>query len=500
MKNFLYYGDNLEILRQKDRLRTESIDLCYIDPPFNSKRDYNVIYEKSEKIDFAQSKAFEDTWSWGRESEINLSFLLDNKNLYNKTISKETMETIKGFSCSLGKNDLFAYLVAMTVRIIEIHRVLKSSGSFYLHCDPTASHYLKIICDSIFLSQGGQFLNEIIWYYKTGGASKNWYSKKHDVILLYTKSKSYTFNELKVKSYLQHKYGFKNVKIYNDDKGSYTLVKMRDVWDIPALRGNQPEKLNYDTQKPLALLENVIKISSNEGDVVLDAFCGCGTTVVMAEKLNRKWIGIDITYQSIGLVLQRLKAQFENNWSLLESSIEVSGIPKDIESAKALSLKENDKTRKEFEKWAILTYADHHARINDNYGKDGGIDGYSLFLIDKETEGSIVYQVKSGKVSRDNIATLNSDRQRVKAELAIFITLNPPTKSMIEEARACGHFIHPLSNNKPIDVITIVTVEELLNGKRINMPWMKNATLIKKVEESKSTSLFSHPDDDGDSD
>ena len=237
MKNFLYYGDNLEILRQKDRLRTESIDLCYIDPPFNSKRDYNVIYEKSEKIDFAQSKAFEDTWSWSNDSEINLSFILDNNNLYNKTISKETIETIKGFSRSLGKTDLFAYLVAMTVRIIEIHRVLKSSGSFYLHCDPTASHYLKIICDSIFLSQGGQFLNEIIWYYKTGGASKKWYSKKHDVILLYTKSKIYTFNEVKVKSYLQHKYGFKNVKIYNDEKGNYSLVKMRDVWDIPALRG-----------------------------------------------------------------------------------------------------------------------------------------------------------------------------------------------------------------------------------------------------------------------
>ena len=219
----------------------------------------------------------------------------------------------------------------------------------------------------------------------------------------------------------------------------------------------------------------------------------------MAEKLNRKWIGIDITYQSIGLVLQRLKAQFENNWDSLESMIEVSGIPKDFESAKALSLKQNDKTRKEFEKWAILTYADHHARINDNYGKDGGIDGYSLFLIDKETEGSIVYQVKSGKVGRENIATLNSDRQRVKAELAVFITLNPPTKSMIEEARSCGHFIHPLSNNKPIDVITIVTVEDLLNGERINMPWMKNATLIQKVEESKNTSLFSHSEEDDDS-
>ena len=177
-------------------------------------------------------------------------------------------------------------------RLQACHKVLKRTGSIYLHCDYRALHYLKMVMDEIFSSE--RFINEIVWYYKTGGMSKRWLGRKHDTILLYSKGKTYKFNQQKEKSYLMHKYGFSGIQIHQDENGYYTWVGMRDVWDIPALRGNQPETTGYPTQKPEKLLERIIKLSSDEGDIVLDPFCGCGTTVIVASKLNRQFIGIDI--------------------------------------------------------------------------------------------------------------------------------------------------------------------------------------------------------------
>jgi site-specific DNA-methyltransferase (adenine-specific) len=208
---------------------------------------------------------------------------------------------------------MMAYLAMMAPRLIELHRVLKPTGGIYLHCDPTASHYLKMLMDAVFGPRN--FRNEIIWHYKTGGVSKRWFGRKHDVILFYSKTSQYQFCPQQEKSYLSHRYGFSNVEILEDENGPYTMVYMRDVWDIPALRGNQPEALGYPTQKPEALLERIIKASSNEGDLVLDPFCGCGTTIAVAQRLKRRWIGIDVARFAVTLVKRRLRDAFGNKLS-----------------------------------------------------------------------------------------------------------------------------------------------------------------------------------------
>ena len=211
---------------------------------------------------------------------------------------------ISGVWQTLGDGALTAFLLFMSLRLIEMKRVLKPTGSIYLHCDHHASHYLKQLMDIVFGIDN--FRNEIIWLYKTGGMSKRWFGRKHDVILFYSKTGQYTFNPQKEKSYLTHKYGFSNIEIHEDEGGYYTMVGMRDVWDIPALRGNQPETKGYPTQKPITLYERIVTASSNEGDVVLDPFCGCATTLVAAENLGRQWIGIDIHPETRKIVANRI--------------------------------------------------------------------------------------------------------------------------------------------------------------------------------------------------
>jgi len=256
-KNRLICGDNLLEL---PLLPAESIDLIYIDPPFFSNRNYEIIWG-----DEAEIRSFEDRWEGG----INV------------------------------------YVDWMKQRVMELHRVLIPTGSLYLHCDWHAGHYLKVMLDEVFGMN--RFQNDIIWFYKTGGVSKRRFGRKHDMIFFYTKSDKWTFNAEKIKSYQKHKYGFSNIKLEKDEKGIFREVYARDVWDIPALRGNQPETQHYETQKPEALLEIIIKSSSNEGDTILDAFCGCGTTLAVAQRLNRKWIGIDILPEAIYICYKRLK-------------------------------------------------------------------------------------------------------------------------------------------------------------------------------------------------
>jgi site-specific DNA-methyltransferase (adenine-specific) len=296
----------------------------------------------------------------------------------------------------------------MTLRIVEIHRVLKPTGSFYLHCDPTASHYLKLVIDAIFCAKGGDFRNEIIWGYIAPSAAKKDFPRKHDVIFRYTKSGTFTFNAdairipyseefVKRRKYSEGKSGIYAERSLGRDENEldgFSKGKVPPSWWTDIKSGGQiprKELLGYPTQKPEALLERIIKASSNEGDVILDAYCGCGTTVAVAEKLKRQWIGIDITYQSISLVLKRLE---EHNQDSIDN-IELNGVPKDFASAESLANKKDDRTRKEFEKWMVLTYSKNQAVINEKKGGDEGIDGIAYILHNKTHETKKFYSASN---------------------------------------------------------------------------------------------------------
>ncbi len=538
--NQLFYGDNLDILRRK--IDSDTVDLCYIDPPFNSKRNYFQIYNNQGGEDRAQAQAFVDTWSWGEEGVEGLAWITDVARLQGARagetrLTEQTVELIKGLEKVLGRGSLLAYLVSMTLRIAEIHRVLKPTGSFYLHCDPTASHYLKLVLDAVFCGQGGEYLNEIVWQRNTSHNSANRYGKIADVILFYSKSQSYIWNDVRsdyssaqLKRYQEDEEG----RLYraenltadrvNSSSGkfdwrgtlppatrgwAYTREKLEEFWadgrillrrngtprmdglkiylenlpgqrlqsiwtDVPRIGNTSAERLGYPTQKPEALLSRIIEVSSNEGDTVLDAYCGCGTTVAVAQRVNRRWIGIDITYQSIALILKRLEDTHPQDWPAIEANIRLDGVPRDLASAVALANRRDDKTRKEFEKWAVLTYSRNQARINDKKGADGGIDGIAYFFIDKATNGKAVFQVKSGKTGRGDLAKLNSDRQREGAEIGILICMDLPTKPMRDEIAAAGRYKHPMLDRED-DRLQVVTIAEIVPplGKRLDLPWAR---------------------------
>lgn len=496
MQNSLYYGDNLDVLRKY--VNSESIDLCYIDPPFNSKRNYNQIYNNIGD-DKAQSQAFIDTWSWNDYASNAYDEIITNAT---GGYTSQTIDLIKGLKLALGTGSLMAYLVNMAQRVNEIFRVLKPTGSFYLHCDPTASHYLKILLDSIFCGSGrtGDFRNEIVWNYSGWNAKlKQSFNNRHDCILFYSKNKN-IFNGFSEEWKSEDEYiKTRRQKVHIDDSGrKYVLsdggngsrVKryldeamsygkpVSDVWIIDKLNNSSKERLGYPTQKPEALLERIIKASSNEGDTVLDTFCGCGTTVAVAQRLKRNWIGVDITYQSISLILKRLEDQFGSD---ARNLVNLTGIPRDVESAQALANKQDDRLRKEFEKWAVLTYSNNRAIINDKKGADKGVDGVSYFITGSNESGKIIYQVKSGKVQRNDIATLNHDRQRENAELAILITLQPPTKAMLDEvASISDKYSHPLLHKK-INRVQIVTIEAMMKGERLELAHTQET--FKKAEQ-----------------
>lgn len=544
MKNRLYYGDNLDILRRtgKGEIASESVDLCYIDPPFNSKRNYFQIYNNQGGEDRAQAQAFVDTWEWGKEADDGLAWITDIERLNSGKLTPQTVALIRGLEQVLGKGSLLAYLIHMTLRIVEIHRVLKPTGSFYLHCDPTASHYLKLVLDAVFCGQGGEYVNEVIWQRQNSkGLAFTRYARNHDVILFYAKSPKWRWNP----SYTEHneKYVDGFYKYFEEGTGrryrladltnpnknrpnlTYEFLGVTRVWrwtkdrmekayddgivlqskpgNVPQLKryldeqeGNPVDDnwvdirpvqsssgtdkhLGYPTQKPEALMERIIKASSNEGDVVLDAYCGCGTTVAVAQRLGRRWIGIDITYQSISLILKRLEDRYKDDYPAIEAEILLDGVPRDLASAVALANRKDDKTRKEFEKWAVLTFSKNQARINEKKGADGGIDGIAYFLIDKDTNGKAIFQVKSGATKRSDMATLNSDRLREKAEFGILIAMDLPSKPMRDEIAAAGKYKHPMLNRED-DRLQVITVAEILAGKRLDLP-MARADAVKSA-------------------
>ncbi|CDM96552.1 restriction endonuclease [Limnospira fusiformis KN01] len=484
MANYLYYGDNLEVLRRY--IKDDSVDLCYIDPPFNSKRNYNQIYNNIGSEDKAQAQAFIDTWEWDNRAMHGFEEISTN---YNGLFTEQAVYLITGLENVLGKGSLLAYLVSMTLRITEIHRVLKPTGSFYLHCDPTASHYLKLVLDAVFCSQGGNFLNEIIWCYRGAGYPKKDFGRRHDLIFRYSKGKEFTFNLDSVreeyaettKKRFSHYIGNKRGK---KDFGQQSLNPLGkqpdDWWEIQPIAPSARERLGYPTQKPEALLERIIKASSNEGDIVLDAYCGCGTTVAVCEKFNRKWIGIDITYQSISLILKRLEDSFGKG--VLET-IKRHGIPKDMESAIELANKADDRTRKEFEKWAVLTYTNNRALINHKKGADQGVDGVVLFQGDQQTPEKMIFQVKSGKVKSGDIRDLIGTMTLQNASLAIFITLQEPTKEMLTTAKSAGFYRSQYITDS-CDKIQIVTVKDIVE-KRQRLNIRLSYEVLKSAEKQK---------------
>jgi DNA modification methylase len=557
IKNYLYYGDNLEVLRKS--IKDETVDLCYIDPPFNSQRNYNQIYNNIGTEDVAQAQAFTDTWVWDSIAISGYEEIIDNPE---GRFTPQTVELIKGLRKVLGEGSLLAYIVSLTLRVAEIQRVLKKDGSFYLHCDPTASHYLKLVLDGIFCAKGGDFKNEIVWKRTTAHSDTKQglkrYGKIHDVLLFYSKSRKPKFNTQYVpyeESYIESHYrniepgtnrryrtgdltgnkpggdteflwrvkrvstkgsrweadldnewespkpgfDYKAVPPYNGRYWAYSkdnLVEyanqdrlihtesgmpeykryldempgmpLQDIWtDINPLNSQANERLDYPTQKPLTLLERIISSSTSEGDVVLDAYCGCGTTIDAAQKLKRNWIGIDITYQSIAVVVKRLEDTYGKAFV---ATIVLGGIPKDMKSVHALANKKDDRLRKEFEKWAVLTYTTNRAVINEKKGADGGIDGVAYFRVGKKDNAKIIFQAKSGGVSRKDIATLRGDMVRTEAALGILITLEPPSKPMLNEAKAAGQYKHE-DMGKSYDRITIVTVQEIIEDhKRLEIP------------------------------
>lgn len=484
-KNMLYYGDNLEVMRKY--IKDNTIDLCYIDPPFNSKRNYNQIYNAIGNEDKAQAQAFIDTWTWDDDAIKGFEQILTN---YNGNFTKQSIELIIGLEKVLGKDSLLAYLVSMTLRIVEIFRVLKPTGSFYFHCDPTASHYLKLVLDAVFCSQGGNYQNEIIWSYRRWTGEAKRFLRMHDIIFFYTKSEQHNFNA-QFTAYTDKSLARKqnyHTRIKGDDVYVTSIdergVKENDVWVIPVINSQAKERLGYPTQKPEGLLERIIQASSNIGDVILDAYCGCGTSVAVAERLNRTWIGIDITYQSISLILKRMEDTFGKD---VLNNITLNGIPEDFKSAVALANKKDDKTRKEFEKWAVLTYSNNKAIINEKKGADAGIDGIA-YMTDRNDNSDIVmkqvlFSVKSDKNPHVSyIRDLNGVIERDSATMGYFITLYPPTKPMIDECKKLGKYKNTLMDTE-YPKIEIVTVEDILDGKRITIPTSHQIEVVKSAKK-----------------
>lgn len=472
--NRLYYGDNLPVLRE--HIATESVDLIYLDPPFNSNRSYSVIFGRETDDANAQIQAFDDTWHWTPETE----------RLYTDiqvSAPNAVADAISAFRMLLGENDAMAYLVMMAPRLVELHRVLKSTGTIYLHCDPTMSHYLKILMDAIFDAR--QFKNEIIWKYSGWNKKlKDKYEARHDVILCYQKDKGAYFEPqtapweseeeyLKVrkqklridddgrKYVLSDRGRGARIKRYLDDAMAYGRP-IDDVWIIDKLNNSALESLGYPTQKPLKLLERIIRSSSKPGDVVLDPFCGCGTTVDAAQNLGRRWIGIDITYVSIDLIVKRLMAT--HGKSVLDN-VDVDGIPYDMESAKRLF----EKSPFDFERWAVSKV---HAQPNQKQVGDRGIDGVRKFVIDSKTIGKVLVSVKGGKhvgpsVVRDLAGTVSSNHD---AHLGVLITMNDEVSRETQRAiDVGGYWTHP-SNGENYPVLQQVSVRELLDGKRLDLP------------------------------
>lgn len=530
-KNKLYYGDNLVILREQ--IPDESVDLVYLDPPFNSNATYNVLFRApTGEASQAQFEAFGDTWHWNETAERAFDEVLTSGN----TDASEMLRALRIF---LKENDMMAYLAMMAVRLLELHRVLKPTGSLYLHCDPTASHYLKVLLDAIFGKTN--YLSEIVWRRTNARGTKGKWPRLHDTLLFYSKSKSFYFSRQMIKGdsaktphtlitgqdgrkyqtyeltgpgrtqdgesgdpwrgFDPNKYGRhwgnshrqmdewdKEGLIHWPKDGGFPRrldavpfdteqreVVVGTVWtDIDRLNQTAKERLGYPTQKPIALLERILAASSNPGDVVLDPFCGCGTTVHAAQKLDRKWIGIDITHLAVSLIRRRLIDAFPL------SQFEVLGVPKDLGGARELAKAD----KHQFQLWA-LSMVEAQPFKGGRKGADGGVDGYLYFKPDGKIAEKAVVSVKGGgnvgvAMIRDLIATI----EREGAKIGVFLTLEDPTTTMRREATAAGLYESPMHGK--FQRIQILTIEDLFGGQKPHLPWIDPSVFRKAKRETSS--------------
>jgi len=533
--NVLYYGDNLEILRKY--IPDNSIDLIYLDPPFNSKATYNVLFkEPTGELSQAQITAFEDTWHWGHESEKTFQEIIT-------TAPIDVAEMITAFRNFIHQNDMMAYLVMMCIRLLELKRVLKNTGSIYLHCDSSASHYLRSLMDAIFGPKN--FRNEIIWkrsfaHGDTGQGAKH-FGRVTDSILFYAKSEASTWNpqykqysdEALERDYkyietdtnrryrlapvdgpggaskgnpyyefegvsgywrfskakMQQLYNEERIvvsstgkslsqKIYLDEAKGIPILNLWD--DVNRISPTSRERLGYPTQKPEALLERIISASSKTGAIVLDPFCGCGTAIVVAQKLHRKWIGIDITHLAISTMKWRLKKIFPR------IQYKVVGEPKDLAGARELAAQ----NKYQFQWWAV-SLVGGQPYGDKKKGADTGIDGLVYFMDEKDKVKKVIVSVKGGGTSVKDIRDLNGVIDREKAEMGIFLTLKEPTGPMKTEAITKGFYASPLGKDYP--KVQILTIEELLNGDKPDIPpWIApiQAPPKHKQEKGKTAKLL----------
>ncbi len=522
--NQLFYGDNLQVLRE--HLASESVDLIYLDPPFNSKRDYNLLFKSHKgQSSEAQIEAFKDSWSWGGQAELEFDELLKHKNTDVAMLTKALVEF-------LGRNDMTAYLVMMASRLLEMHRVLHHTGSLYLHCDPTASHYLKMVMDAVFGKL--RFLSEITWQRTAAHGSSHRWGPIHDTILMYSKTEKHVWTcpvKAHTDDYVRKHFkqrdadgrlfqaisltgsgtrggesgkpwrkidptsvgrhwaipgdvmerhelsgdtvqqrldaldaaglvfwpkegeGTPRLKWYADELDGMAIG---DVWtDISPISAQAAERLGYPTQKPLALLERIISASSNERDVVLDPFCGCGTAVHAAQKLKRKWIGIDITHLAISLIEKRLKDGFG-----ARCKFEVFGTPHDLAAARDLAQRD----KYQFQYWAV-SLVNALPSQGKKKGADGGVDGIKFFRdLDGKDVHKIVVSVKGGEnLKADDVRALMAVREREGADIALFLSLEEPTKGMIKDAAAAGFYEG--AGGKKFPRVQLLTIAALIEGR-----------------------------------
>ena len=537
----LYYGDNLPILREK--IEKESVDLVYLDPPFNSAAAYNAFFPGKTGAAASQIKAFEDTWHWVNKDNASITEL--QTIIGDKRTPDAVKKLLQAYHDFLGGCDMLAYLTMMAPRLVELHRVLKPTGSLYLHCDPTASHYLKLLLDAVFGPVN--FQNEIVWrrYKRPKGSqfTARKFGASTDCILFFTKSDKYEFYIDRIKADLSEEAIEQRYNLA-DDKGSYysgpllrsqsmgtrpnlvyeykgytpgpsgwrmTKEKLAELdangdmfftsngvprrkvrpqdepgtlidnlWiDIEAIGSQAKERLHYPTQKPLALMERIIEASSNAGDVVLDPFCGCGTTIDAAEELGRAWIGIDITQIAIATIKDRLVKRYKETKAIKflhesdpaykatgnEMVVRVFGEPATPEDAAALA-KEDEYG---FQWWVAYNLVGGQGPKKK--GGDGGIDGKIIFFDDPQSASGeeILLQIKGGKVKADDVRALGFVIEREKAAMGVLISIEPPTEKMYADASKAGDYTHKLTGQK-FPRLQLRTVKELMEGKGIARP------------------------------
>lgn len=526
--NVLYYGDNLDILRRY--VPDGSVDLVYLDPPFNSQRDYNVIFrDESGNRSDAQLVAFEDTWHWGPDAEQVYAYLT-NTHQHGGKVASNVSTLVSSLRAAIGENQMLAYLVEMTVRLIELRRVLKPTGTLYLHCDPTASHYLKVLLDGVFGPE--QFLNEVVWR-RTGthSSAKRW-GPVHDILLVYArqagkatwnrlyvpmsdthvrqhygqvdaKGRAYTHGELTAPGTRNGKsgepwHGFDVTAIGRhwittvdrldelDAQGRIYWPKgaawprlirfqdeskgraLGDVWeDIPPINMQAKERLGYPTQKPVALLERIIEASSNPGDVVLDPFCGCGTAVVAAQRLGREWVGIDVTYLAIRVMRQRMVDSFP-----ALGSVDVIGQPTEVQGVRDWLASLGTEGPWQFQWWATELVGATPQGGTNKKGADQGVDGIITFTDHLGDIQSVIVSVKSGKVNAGMVQGLKGAMETHKAAMGLFVTLDEPSGPMRKEAAIAGAY-HSELTGKDYPRLQILSIRELLeDGKKPDLPLM----------------------------